>query len=112
MEISQVKVETYVPKEYVEKIRDELNEIGACKVGNYDHVMSVLHVEGSWKPLKNSNPFNGEKEEINYGTECKMEVRCPFSKVEETVRVIKRIHPYEEPLINILPLLNDLWNVK
>ena len=28
-----------------------------------------------------------------------------MEKVEETIKAIKKIHPYEEPVINVIPLL-------
>lgn len=34
-----------------------------------------------------------------------MEVLCPVEKVTEAMALIRKIHPYEEPLINIVPLL-------
>ncbi len=108
MEFQDVKIEIFVPREYVEKIRDGLHEIGACKVGEYDHVISFGKAEGYWRPLETSHPFKGKIGEINHGIECKMEIRCPIQVINEAVRVIKRIHPYEEPVINIVPLLNYL----
>lgn len=57
-------------------------------------------------PLENSNPYNGTKGEICTSSESKMEVRRPVEKIEEALQVIRKIHPCEEPLINIIPLLN------
>lgn len=37
-----------------------------------------------------------------------MEVICPLNKVEEA---IKKVHVYEEPVIYIIPLINDLFKV-
>lgn len=107
----QVKIEIYVPEEYVIKLRDALTAIGACKVGNYDHVVSYMEIKGYWKPLANSNPYQGQIGEISFGSEVKMEVRCPIEKVEKAVSIIRAIHPYEEPVINILPLLNEMFGV-
>ena len=39
------------------------------------------------------------------GTEVKMEVRCPVELAENAVNTVKKIHPYEEPVINVIPLL-------
>lgn len=39
------------------------------------------------------------------GTEVKMEVRCPVELAESAVNTVKKIHPYEEPVINVIPLL-------
>ena len=61
---------------------------------------------GSWRPLPGSSPFNGKNGEICFGTEMKMEVRCPVEIVETAVKEVKKIHPYEEPVINVIPLLD------
>ena len=33
-----------------------------------------------------------------------MEVTCRTEQVDETVAAVKRVHPYEEPVINVIPL--------
>lgn len=106
-EIYIVKLEIYVPEEYVNRLRDELTLVGACRVGNYSHVIAYQKSKSYWKPLEGSNPYNGVKGEICSGTEIKMEAICPVEKVREALEVIKKIHPYEEPLINIIPLLSN-----
>jgi hypothetical protein len=34
-----------------------------------------------------------------------MELRCPAALVKEAVRTIRAVHPFEEPVINVIPLL-------
>lgn len=105
--MKQVKLEIYLPREYVEKIWEALHELGAGVVGDYDHVVSFAPVEGAWRPNQQADPYAGEPNELSYGNEYKLEIRCPYEHVSEALALIRRIHPYEEPLINILPLLND-----
>ena len=105
MEFTFVKVEVLLPEEYIEALRNKLNEIGILTVGNYNPVISYSYVKGSWRPLEGSQPFNGTTGEICFGTECKMEFRCLYEKIEEVLHIIKSIHPYEEPVIHVLPLL-------
>ena len=106
MEFQFVKVEVLLPEEYIENLRNELNNLGVLTVGNYDHVVSYTFAKGYWRPLKESTPFNGTKGKISFGTECKMEFRCLYRDIQEVKNVIKSIHPYEEPIINVIPLLN------
>jgi hypothetical protein len=106
MDIKVVKVEVLLPEEFIEVVRNALNEIGALTVGNYDHVVSYTVTKGYWRPLEKAVPYEGEKDEISFGTECKLEFRCLYQKIESVISVIRRIHPYEEPIINVFPLLN------
>lgn len=106
VDIKNVKLEIYVPEEYIESIRDSLADIGVGRVGEYSHVVSYQSTKGFWKPLENSNPYQGVKGEICTGMEAKMEVCCPIEKADDAVRVIKSIHPYEEPVIYVIPLLD------
>lgn len=109
IDIKEVKLEIYIPEEFVELLRDALAGIGLCRIGNYSHVISYQETKGFWKPLEDSNPYHGTKGQICAGSESKMEVRCPIEKVTEAMEVIREIHPYEEPLINIVPLLNQYF---
>lgn len=109
MEIKEFKFEIYVPEEYIVTIRNELNKIGACKVGDYDNVVSITKVSGYWRPLEHSTPFDGEKNKINKGNECKIETRCKREYIEEALKLIREIHPYEEPLVNVIPIMNSFF---
>ena len=104
-----VKIECFIPDEFVEVLRNELNKINVGRIGNYDNCISITKVRGYWRPLEGSNPYNGEIGKICEGTESKIEVNCKWEEVENALHVIKSIHPYDEPLINIVPLLNHLF---
>ena len=111
MEFSEAKIEIYVPQDYVIALRDALSAVGAGHIGDYDHCVSITQVTGYWRPLENAHPFNGEIGAICEGSECKIEIRCKKEFIAEAVKVIKQIHPYEEPVINIVPLANDRYQV-
>ena len=104
-----VKIEVYIPEQYVERLRDELYKANAGRVGNYDHCISVTQVKGYWRPLPGSTPYQGEVGRISEGTECKVEVNCKQEYIGEALKAIRRIHPYDEPLINVIPLMNHLF---
>ncbi|CAG0996695.1 GTP cyclohydrolase 1 type 2 [Anaerolineales bacterium] len=109
---TDVKLEIFVPQEYALKIRDELARIGVGRIGNYDHCMAMYPVQGSYRPLEGANPFEGKVDIVSEGTEYKMEINCRRELVEEAIKVIKRNHPYEEPLINVIPLANHLFEMR
>lgn len=107
--ITDVKIEVFIPEPYVLALRDELSKVGAGHIGAYDHCISVSTVRGYWRPLEGANPFLGKIGEISEGSECKVEINCKLEIVKMALEVIRRIHPYEEPVINILPLINPLF---
>lgn len=105
----EVKIEIFIPEEFIETLRDELGKVGAGHIGNYDHCMSITPVRGYWRPLPGATPYQGEVGKISTGTECKVEVNCAWELVRPALEAIRRIHPYEEALINVIPLVNHLF---
>jgi len=109
---TDVKLEIFVPKEYSLKMRDELAKIGVGRVGNYDHCLAIYPVQGYYRPLPGAEPFEGKIEKISETVEHKIEVNCKRELVNEAIKVIRKVHPYEEPLINVVPLANHLFDMK
>ena len=109
---TDVKLEIFVPEEYAFKIRDELAKAGVGRLGDYDHCIAMASVRGFFRPLPGSKPFEGQKGKITEVAEYKVEVNCKRELVSEAVRVIRSVHPYEEPLVNIIPLANHLFDMK
>lgn len=107
MEFDMVKIENFIPAEYVSRLREELNKIGALTVdGCYDYCMSVSVVKGSWRPLEGANPFLGDEGQICEVEEVKVEFTCRRGIYKSAVETIKKVHPYEKPVINVIPLVN------
>lgn len=106
---TDVKLEIFVPQEHALGLRDELAKIGVGVIGNYDHCVALTAVRGFFRPLPGSNPFEGEEGKISEVAEYKLEVNCRRELVKEAIKVIKSVHPYEEPLINVIPLANHLF---
>ena len=108
---TDVKLEIFSPQEYALKIRDELAKIGVGVIGNYDHCVALTAVRGFFRPLQGADPFEGEVGNISEVAEYKVEVNCKRDLVGEAIKVIRSVHPYEEPLINVIPLANHLFDV-
>ena len=109
---TDVKLEIFVPEEYAFRIRDELAKIGVGRLGGYDHCVAMVPVRGFFRPLPGSDPFEGEQGKVNEVAEYKVEVNCKRELVDEAIRVIRSVHPYEEPLVNIIPLANHLFDLQ
>lgn len=109
---TDVKLEIFVPQEYALKIRDELATVGVGVIGNYDHCVAIYPVRGYFRPLPRANPFDGEIGKIQETSEAKIEVNCKRELVNEALKAIRRVHPYEEPLVNVIPLANHLFEMR
>ena len=108
-DFTDVKLEIFIPQEYAMKVADALSEIGVGVVGNYDHCMALIPVRGFFRPMPGSHPFEGGEGKLSEVSEYKLEINCKRELVNEAIKVIKSVHPYEEPLINIFPLVNHLF---
>ena len=100
-----VKIRVFVPKEAVEKIRLALGEAGAGKQGNYDFCSCTYNCEGRFRPLAGARPTIGKIGDLEMVEEMIVEAICEKKKIKEVVAKIKSVHPYEEPAIDIIPLL-------
>ncbi len=106
-EYSVVKLEIFIPPEFVDRLGDALSELGAGRLGNYERCMSVTQVRGYWRPLAGAQPYLGQIGRVETADECKVEMNCPWELVPEAIRKIREIHPYEEPLIQVVPLIGQ-----
>ncbi len=98
------KIEIFIPEDYVIRMRDELAKVSVGRIGNYDHCVAVTNVRGYYRPLEGAAPFEGEVGKISEVTECKMEINCMQANIPAALEVIRRVHPYDEPLVNMIPL--------
>ncbi|MFM2480297.1 hypothetical protein [Celerinatantimonas sp. YJH-8] len=105
----EYKLEIYAPETEVIAIRDALNFVGAGIVGNYDSVIAVAKVSCFCRPNEHAHPVNGEKNQINFSHEVRIDVRCQGDRVADAVKAIKRVHSGEEPIINVIALANDAF---
>ena len=106
MEYRLVKLETYIPETHLSALRKALQEADAGHIGNYDSCLAYSHVTGTWRALAGAQPYIGAPGEVSEASEIKVEVTLRAAQVEDTVRAVRRVHPYEEPVINLIPLLN------
>ena len=102
--MSCYKLEIFIPETHFSKLRDALQSVDAGHIGNYDCCLSYSKVIGMWRPLAGTAPFIGKENEISEEEELKVEVNVREEILDETLKAIKAVHPYEEPVINVLEL--------
>jgi len=100
------KVAVYVPLSHIEKVREAFNKGGAGHIGNYSHCTFQTEGEGTFKPLKGSDPYSGKIGEIKFADEKKIESIVPEQKLASVIHEIKKAHPYEEVAYDVYKLHN------
>lgn len=98
------KIEIFIPETHLATLREALRGVDAGHIGNYDSCLSYSPVTGCWRPLHRSSPFIGEENALSSEPELKVEVTCLLKNADRTVEAVKRVHPYEVPVINVIPL--------
>ncbi len=101
-----VKLVVFIPEENANQMRQALGEAGAGKIGDYSFCSYSIRVIGRFKPGKNANPHIGSKGKLEEVNEERIEVACDKSQVTDIVNLIKNVHPYEEVVIDIYPMLS------
>ena len=104
IEISCCKLEIFIPESHLLALQQALQQADAGHIGSYDSCLSYSPVTSCWRPLAGSQPYLGQVGALSTERELKVEVTCRREKLEETLAVVKAVHPYEEPVINVIPL--------
>ena len=104
MENRYFKLEIFIPETHFEDLKKALQGVDAGHIGNYDCCLSYSRVIGTWRPLAGTDPFIGEEGIISEEEELKVEVTVNGNRLDETIAAIKEVHPYEEPVINVIEL--------
>lgn len=102
-----VKVEVYIPEDYVYPLMKEINDSGCIREGNYDYAFAATKVLGHWRPIEGSKPFSGEEGKISCEEEIKLEFRIRHNCIGVVRDLIKKNHPYEVPVVNFIPLIEE-----
>lgn len=97
-----VSIEVFVPEEYVEKIVESLREYSLLNEGFYADVYALIDVVGHWTTLEGANPFDGEVGKQSIAKEKLMKFRVKSEFKELAYYLIKKAHPYEVPVINMM----------
>lgn len=104
---NQVKLVVYVPNEHAEKVRVAMNIAGAGTIGNYDSCSFNTTGIGTFRALDGAQPFVGETGQVHEENEVRVEMICRNEYVQKVVSAVKKVHPYEEVALDIIPLKNE-----
>jgi hypothetical protein len=99
-----LKLEIFIPESHREELEKALGKTDAGHIGNYDCCLSYSYVMSTWRPLPGTKPYSGNTGEISREQEVKVEVTIFREQLKSVMDAICQIHPYEEPVVNVIPL--------
>ena len=98
------KVSTSIPAEFLQGLMDSINEVMEPLFSKYDRTFNYWPVKGTWRPLSGSRPYSGTVGQIQVADEIVLEVSVRKKDLEKVLETIVSIHPYEEPVIDVIPM--------
>lgn len=107
IDIKKVKLIVTIPIKNVNEVRNAICEAGAGIIGNYTYCSMSTKCIGTFKPTEKANPYIGEINNLEFVQEEKLEVVCDVNSVKKVISKLREVHPYEEPAIDIVPLIEE-----
>jgi hypothetical protein len=102
--MNKYKLIVYVPLTYADIVREALGNAGAGKIGNYSHCSFSSHGQGRFLPLDGANPHIGSIDTPEVVEEERIEVTVDEEVLDEVIRAMKAVHPYEEVVYDVYRL--------
>jgi hypothetical protein len=107
MDFKRVKIITTSPVENANDIRAALSQAGTGKMGEYGDCSFTVLGKGRFTPTPGADPHIGEANKLEIVEEEQINVMCDRSQAKHVIAELRRVHPYEEPLIEIIPLIDE-----
>ena len=100
-----VKVIVTVPEDNADMLRKAIGDADGGRIGNYTHCSFSIKGIGRFVPEVGANPAIGEVGKPEEVIEERVEVTCDEAKLGNVISAIRKVHPYEEPVIDVYPML-------
>lgn len=99
-----VTIVVIVPESHADLIRKVMGEAGAGESEKYSQGSFSTKGLSRYMPKKGAHPFLGKEGILETVVEERIETICLRSKLKEVIEAIKKAHPYEETVIDIIPI--------
>ena len=103
--VKKVKIFVTVPIDNLEEVRTAMCNAGAGVIGNYTFCTTSTKSVGTFIPNDEANPHIGNANVLEFVDEIKLEFICDILKTKAVLKALREAHPYEEPAIDIVPLI-------
>lgn len=101
---SCVKIVVFVPESHADILREAMGKAGAGQVGKYSFCSFSIKGIGRFKPEEGASPFVGSVGRMEEVREERIEVVCEREILQDVLKAIREVHPYEEPATEVYPL--------
>lgn len=101
-----VKIVVTVPVADAGELRQAIGKAGGGKMGNYSYCSYSVLGTGRFLPEAGAHPAIGQVGQPEEVAEERIEITCERNQLQAVVKAIRAAHPYEEPAIDIYPLLS------
>jgi hypothetical protein len=106
MSTTIVKIVVFVPETHADMVRDAMGSAGAGKIGNYSHCTFSSKGVGRFKPEDGADPHIGSVGNFEQVDEERIETVCSRENLQDVIKAIKDVHPYDEVALDVYPLEN------
>ena len=100
-----LKVVVNVPEPNADMLREAIGSAGGGKIGNYTYCSFSVKGVGRFKPEEGAHPATGKVGKLEEVIEERVEITCEEDKLNNIIAAIRKVHPYEEPAIDVYPML-------
>ena len=100
-----VKIQVSVPMPQARAVREAMGMAGAGQMGEYSYCSGSTRCVGRFIPGPYAHPAIGTAGKLEEVEEEIIATICHKDQVAAVVAAIKKVHPYEEPPIDIIPRL-------
>ena len=95
-----MKVVIYVPRPSADLLRQVIGEAGGGEIGAYSYCSFSSVGTGRFRPEQGSKPAIGTVGRTESVEEERIEFVCAHEMLQKVVSAIRKVHPYEEPVID------------
>lgn len=94
----------YTPLAEADRVRTAVLNEGGGHIGGYSHCSFNTGGKGTFQAHPGTQPYVGEIGKIHEEQEVKTELTVPQYLLDQSIRTLLAVHPYEEPAWNITEL--------
>ncbi|MCL2607910.1 MAG: hypothetical protein FWD92_05105 [Methanomassiliicoccaceae archaeon] len=99
------KITVNLPERFLDDMMDRIDRVTDPVYPGYRRTFSYSKVTGTWMPVEGSDPFKGETGKIEVSEEIRLEFVVMGKDLKNVIAEMTDVHPYEEPAIDITPVL-------